>query len=95
MGTVEARDRDTGPDGMIHYSISAGNSDGYFAISGVGFGEVVVQRSPINPHTYTLTITASDRGNPSRSSNATIVVHVIATSDVNCILPNYGIYSGR
>ena len=90
VATVMARDQDAGADGIVDYSITSGNSDGYFAISGMGFGEVVVQRSPINPHTYTLTVTASDRGNPPKASNATIVIHVVATSDVDCDAANYG-----
>lgn len=90
VGTLLATDNDSGPDGLIHYSITGGNSDGYFDISGMGFGEVIVQRTPINPHTYTLTVTASDRGNPPRSSTATLVVHVAATSQVNCTRETYG-----
>ncbi len=90
VATVMAFDLDAGADGIVDYSITAGNSDGYFAISGMGFGEVVVHRTPINPHTYTLTITASDRGNPRRTSRATVLVHVAAISDVDCETANYG-----
>ena len=85
-----ATDRDSGTDGLIDYTIAAGNEDGFFDISGVGFGEVIVQRSPILPHTYTLTIEATDRGTPSRSSNASLVVHVSATSGVDCTSSDYG-----
>lgn len=90
VATLAALDRDSGADGIIDYAITGGNTDGYFTISGVGFGEVVVQRTPINPHTYELTITASDRGIPSRSSTARLTVHVVATSEVNCTTENYG-----
>ena len=90
VGAVQAYDRDSGPDGLLHYAITAGNDDNYFHISGVGFGEVLIQKTPINPHTYTLTITASDRGTPPRSANATMVVHVAATSDVDCNTGRYG-----
>ena len=90
VGAFEAYDQDTGTDGLIHYSITDGNSDGYFEISGVGFGEVVVANSPINPHTYTLIITASDRGTPPRSSNATMIVHVTATREIDCNANNFG-----
>jgi hypothetical protein len=92
VATLEASDRDAGADGIIDYTITGGNTDGYFTISGMGFGEVVVERTPINPHNYHLTITASDRGNPSRSSTATLTVHVVATSEVNCTTGNYGKY---
>lgn len=90
MATLEASDRDTGPDGIVDYAITGGNSDGYFTISGMGFGEVVVKRTPINPHVYSLTITASDRGVPPRSATASLTVHVVATSEVNCTTANYG-----
>ena len=90
VATLEATDGDYGADGIIDYAITDGNDDGYFAISWAGFGEVVVQRTPINPHVYSLTITASDRGNPPRSARARLVVHVVATSDVNCTTDNYG-----
>lgn len=90
MAVLDARDRDSGADGIIDYTITGGNIDGYFAISGMGFGEVVVQRTPINPHIYTLTVTASDRGVPSRSATARLTVHVVATSEVNCTTGNYG-----
>ena len=90
MAVVDAQDRDTGPDGIIDYAITGGNTDGYFAISGMGYGEIVVARTPINPHVYNLTITASDRGVPSRSATARVVVNVVATSDVNCTRGNYG-----
>ena len=89
VATVMASDHDLGPDGIIDYTITAGNTDGYFAISGMGFGEVVVQRTPINPHTYPLVITASDRGSPPRTSNASLVVHVVPTSNIDCNAPNY------
>ena len=56
----------------------------------MGFGEVIVRKSPINPHTYHLTITASDRGNPSRSSTAIVIVNVIATNEVNCTETDFG-----
>ena len=86
----QATDRDVGQDGRIDYTITAGNEDGFFGISGVGYGEVIVQRSPIFPHTYTLTITATDRGTPPRSSNATLIVHVTTSQAVDCRRNEFG-----
>ena len=86
----EATDRDGGQDGRIEYTITAGNEDMFFGISGMGFGEVIVQRSPILPHTYTLTITASDHGTPSRSTNATLIIQVTTSSTVDCNLNEFG-----
>ena len=90
MTDFEASDQDEGADGQIDYTITDGNDDMFFGISGLGFGEVIVQRSPILPHTYTLTITAADRGTPSLSTNATLIVHVTATTDVDCTLNEFG-----
>ena len=86
----EATDRDEGQDGRIDYTITAGNENGYFGISGVGFGEVIVRRTPILPHMYTLTITATDRGTPRRSTNATLIVHVNSSVVVDCTSNNFG-----
>ena len=86
----EATDNDFGQDGRINYTITAGNQDQFFGISGAGFGEVVVRRSPILPHTYNLTITAADHGTPSRHANATLIIHVIATTVVDCNSNDFG-----
>ena len=90
VAIFQAYDQDMGPDGIIDYTITGGNNDGYFDLSGAGFGEVLVSRSPINPGVYTLTVTASDRGSPPRASNATLVVHVAATRDIDCSSDDYG-----
>lgn len=86
----EATDLDEGQDGLIDYTITAGNEDRFFGISGAGFGEVIVQRTPILPHTYTLTVTATDRGSPPRSAYATLIIHVTTSQDVNCTLNEFG-----
>ena len=86
----EATDDDDGQDGRIDYTITAGNEDGFFGISGVGFGEVIVRNMPILPHTYTLTITATDRGTPPRSANALLIIHVTTTTMVNCSANDFG-----
>ena len=86
----EANDRDIGQDGRIDYAITAGNQDGFFGISGMGFGEVIVQKMPILPHTYTLTITATDHGTPPRSANATLIIHVTTNQTVDCSANDFG-----
>ena len=90
MGAFRAIDADSGADGLVVYSITAGNEDGYFRATGNRYGEVVVGVTPINPHTYTLTVTASDEGTPPRSTNATLTVLVVASSQVDCDLSNFG-----
>lgn len=86
----DATDKDDGPDGEITYSITGGNDDGFFDITAMGFGEVIVRRSPILPHTYVLTITARDGGNPPLSSMATLTMLVTTSSIVDCTRPEYG-----
>ena len=90
VAVFTADDRDTGQDGVIVYSITAGNNDGFFEIAHESFGEVVVRTSPLLPHTYTLIITARDQGSTPRSANATLIVQVIATTMINCSLPQFG-----
>lgn len=90
MTDFQAADRDEGQDGRINYSITAGNEDGFFGISGAGFGEVIVQWEPILPHTYTLTITATDHGTPPRSANATLIIRVTTSQVVDCSTSDFG-----
>lgn len=89
VGDFVAQDHDEGPDGDITYSITAGNDEGFFEIAVPAFGEVTVARSPILPHTYTLTITASDGGSPSFTANVSLTVRVVATSDVDCTMSEF------
>lgn len=89
VGEFVAQDHDEGADGDITYSITAGNNDGFFEFAVPSFGEVTVARSPILPHTYTLTITASDGGSPPFTASALLTVRVVATSDVDCTDPQF------
>ena len=86
----EATDDDDGQDGRIDYTITAGNEDGFFGISRVWFREVIVRRIPILPHIYTLTITATDRGTPPRSANATLIIRVTTNQVVDCSTDDFG-----
>lgn len=66
--TVAATDNDHGDDGVISYSITAGNSDGLFAVN-PSTGEVTLVGSldMESTQTYTITVTATDGGtNPSK-----------------------------
>ena len=90
MTDFEATDADVGQDGRIDYTITAGNQDGFFGISGAGFGEVIVQRTLILPYTFTLTITATDRGTPPKSTNATLIIHVATSNEVDCSENDFG-----
>jgi len=78
-----ATDGDHGADGIISYSIASGNDDGFFTIN--SFGEVTVARSPIHSTTYSMVISAQDRGMPSNRATAQLTVRVIATQAVDCL----------
>ena len=91
----EATDLDEGQDGRIDYTITAGNEERFFGISGIGFGEVIVEMTPIFPQTYTLTVTATDRGSPPRSADATLIIHVTTSEMVDCTWNQFGWYSAN
>ncbi|KAJ8383115.1 hypothetical protein SKAU_G00038930 [Synaphobranchus kaupii] len=79
--TVMAQDADGPSSNYIHYSIAGGNQGSPFTIDAVK-GEVKVARQLDREKTsgYTLTVLASDNGNPPKSGSATINIDV---SDVN------------
>ncbi|XP_036407043.1 protocadherin Fat 1-like isoform X2 [Megalops cyprinoides] len=79
--TVMAEDADGPSNNHIHYSIIKGNQDSPFTIDSVK-GELKVARQLDREKIsgYTLTILASDNGNPPKSSSATVNIDV---SDVN------------
>ncbi|KAJ8416521.1 hypothetical protein AAFF_G00358090 [Aldrovandia affinis] len=78
---VMARDADGPSSNHVHYSIVNGNQGSPFTIDAVK-GEVKVARQLDREKVsgYTLTVLASDNGNPPKSSSATINIDV---SDVN------------
>ncbi|KAG9346996.1 hypothetical protein JZ751_005923, partial [Albula glossodonta] len=78
---VMAQDADGPSSNHVHYSIVDGNQGSPFTIDAVK-GEVKVARQLDREKIsgYTLTVLASDNGNPPKSSSATINIDV---SDVN------------
>ncbi len=85
-----ATDSDHGADGDVTFSIANGNEEQFFEIVSPTNATVQVKRSPILPGTYTLIVMATDGGDPSRSAEASLVVHVMASEHVDCSLPQYG-----
>ncbi|XP_053317380.1 protocadherin Fat 4 [Spea bombifrons] len=79
---VSARDKDSGSNGQIDYTIVDGNKDGYFHINRVT-GEVrstrPLDREKVSQHT--LTIKASDRGTPLQSSIVKVIINVLDDND--------------
>uniref|UniRef100_A0A673FPV6 FAT atypical cadherin 1a n=1 Tax=Sinocyclocheilus rhinocerous TaxID=307959 RepID=A0A673FPV6_9TELE len=79
--TVMADDADGPSSNQVHFSIIDGNQGSPFTIDPIR-GEVKVARQLDREKTsgYTLTVLASDNGNPARSSSATVNIDV---SDIN------------
>uniref|UniRef100_A0A3P8ZVF3 FAT atypical cadherin 1b n=1 Tax=Esox lucius TaxID=8010 RepID=A0A3P8ZVF3_ESOLU len=79
--TVMANDIDGSSNNHIHFSIAKGNQGGHFTIDAVnGEVKVILPLDREKVSAYTLTVRASDSGNPPRSSSALIHINV---SDVN------------
>ena len=82
VSTVSATDADSGINGEIRYSITAGNAQNSFAIDDTS-GEVTVN-GDIDRETITsfsLTVRARDLGSPQQSSFATVNVEVNDKND--------------
>uniref|UniRef100_A0A3P8XZ66 FAT atypical cadherin 1b n=1 Tax=Esox lucius TaxID=8010 RepID=A0A3P8XZ66_ESOLU len=78
---VMANDIDGSSNNHIHFSIAKGNQGGHFTIDAVnGEVKVILPLDREKVSAYTLTVRASDSGNPPRSSSALIHINV---SDVN------------
>ncbi|XP_042324434.1 protocadherin Fat 4 isoform X2 [Sceloporus undulatus] len=80
--TVTAVDKDSGPNGQLNYEIVSGNVDNSFSIHRAN-GEIRSVR-PLdreNVAQYTLTIKASDRGNPVQSTTVQVLINVIDEND--------------
>lgn len=78
---LAASDADLGINGRVSYEITEGNTEGKFGVFPDGYLYV---RSPLDREErdyYSLTVTVSDLGNPSRSSLVPVVIHVIDEND--------------
>jgi hypothetical protein len=78
---LAASDADLGANGLVSYTITEGNSEEKFGVFPDGYMYV---KSPLDREDrdyYSLTVTASDHGNPPRSSLVPVVIHVIDEND--------------
>lgn len=78
---LAATDADLGRNSRISYEITEGNTEQRFGVFPDGFLYV---RQPLDREDkdyYSLTVTASDSGNPSRFSTVPVVIHVIDEND--------------
>ncbi|KAL2082877.1 hypothetical protein ACEWY4_020650 [Coilia grayii] len=89
--TVRATDVDSGPNGKVEYSITAGDPNNEFVVSPVE-GELRVRRDvELDRETtpaYNITITARDLGTPPRSSTVVVWVLVLDINDNDPVLLN-------
>ncbi|KAK6328963.1 hypothetical protein J4Q44_G00009410 [Coregonus suidteri] len=89
--TVKATDQDSGLNGKVEYSITAGDPQNEFVVSPVE-GELRVRRDvELDRETtpfYNITVMAKDLGNPPRSSMVVVGVHVLDINDNDPILFN-------
>ncbi|KAH9504992.1 hypothetical protein Btru_061348 [Bulinus truncatus] len=86
--TVPATDADLGVSGQLVYTIASGNIDGYF-IMGQSSGKITTAASVMSAaDSYSLTVVATDLGNPPRSANTTVTITVTPQKTISA-QPNY------
>lgn len=78
---ISATDADLNSNGRISYSIAEGNSDGKFGIFPDGYLYVKSELDREERDYYSLTILATDEGNPPRTSQVPLVIHVLDEND--------------
>ncbi|XP_057655100.1 cadherin-related tumor suppressor [Diorhabda carinulata] len=78
---LAATDADLGSNGKITYFISEGNNEDKFGVFPDGYLYVKKSLDREDKDYYSLTVTARDSGNPSRSSFVPVVIHVIDEND--------------
>lgn len=78
---LAASDTDLGLNGKISYTITEGNGEGKFGIFPDGNLFVKNNLDREEKDYYSLTVTCSDEGIPSRSSNVPVIIHVIDEND--------------
>jgi hypothetical protein len=81
--TLKATDKDVGLNADISYEIVDGNKENKFGIFPDGNLFVKSHLDREKQDYYSLSIVASDEGTPSRSSLASLVIHIIDENDVS------------
>lgn len=80
---LSAMDADLGANGRISYKILEGNSENKFGIFPDGFLFVKSQLDREERDYYSLTVGCNDGGNPKRSTEVPVIIHVIDENDNN------------
>lgn len=78
---LSASDADLGVNGRISYKIIEGNAEKKFGIFPDGFLFVKSHLDREERDYYSLTVSCSDGGNPSRSTEVPVVIHIIDEND--------------
>lgn len=78
---LSASDADLGANGRISYKIIEGNSENKFGIFPDGFLFVKSQLDREERDYYSLTVGCHDGGNPPRSTEVPVIIHVIDEND--------------
>ncbi|XP_064633793.1 cadherin EGF LAG seven-pass G-type receptor 2-like isoform X2 [Lineus longissimus] len=89
IGTIMAHDADLGPNGLIRYSITGGNTRDTFKINEVNGQLSVVKQLNYEDtygNSYNLKVRAQDSGSPSKANSTTVLVVV---EDVNDNSPRF------
>ncbi|XP_012282982.1 cadherin-89D [Orussus abietinus] len=80
------KDKPNTPNSDVHYAIVKGNELGKFSLES-GHRTALVLRKPLDYDTgdreFVLTVMASDRGTPTRSTNTTVTITVMDNDDLN------------
>ena len=82
-GVVIARATDAEGDAVRNYSITGGNDDGIFTITTGGYISQTLLDAVIDPTTYTLTVTATDRAGNAVDTTVTLIDGAIRGTDGN------------
>ncbi|XP_059476479.1 cadherin-related tumor suppressor [Neocloeon triangulifer] len=78
---LAASDADLGANGRVNYEITEGNSENKFGVFPDGYLYVKSPLDRENRDYYSLVVTARDEGEPPRSSQVPVVIHVIDEND--------------
>ncbi|KFV61323.1 Protocadherin Fat 2, partial [Dryobates pubescens] len=77
---VRALDQDQGANAEVHYSLQAGNGEGFFNIDpSSGIITVAQKLDPARQERFTLIVKAEDQGFPQLKDSATVHIHIRAS----------------
>ncbi|XP_028275922.1 protocadherin-16-like [Parambassis ranga] len=78
LGTLQAKDPDEGEDGTVFYSLSGPRAERFTLNTNTGELRSSSPLSHSERAEYTLTVTATDRGLPSRSTSCSLIIQVLS-----------------